>query len=133
MIAWMYKEMGLILLFRTLILFCKIDKKIYENIKFLKFYATTKVVNVTNGTVFLIYYSDKSFGQNGEIKEKKWLYCVVNLPLVTYVFTKLNLVRPNWPKTEFGLFHSWPLWKSELLLLLGQQELTKKKEEIKVS
>ena len=24
-------------------------------------------------TVFLIYYSDKSFGQNGEIKEKKWL------------------------------------------------------------
>ena len=47
----MYKEMGLILLFRTLILFCKIDKKIYENIKFLKFYATTKVVNVTNGYI----------------------------------------------------------------------------------
>ena len=84
-------------------------------------------------TVHWAYYSDQSFGQNGEIIEKKWLYFVVNSPMVTYVSTKLHLVTPNGLKTEFGLFHSWPLCKSELLLLLGQLLLTKKEEEIFLS
>ena len=70
-------------------------------------------------TVHWAYYRDQSFGQNGEIMEKKWLYCVVNSPRVSYISTKLHLVTPNGLKTEFGLFHSWPLWKSELLLFLG--------------
>ena len=63
---------------------------------------------------------NKSFGQNGKIKGKKWLYFVVNSPMVTYVFITLHLVvTPNGLKTEFGLFNSWPLLKSELLLFLG--------------
>ena len=37
--------------------------------------GTGKVLSTLNThyTVFLTYHSDKSFGQNGEIKEKKWL------------------------------------------------------------
>ena len=60
-------------------------------------------------TVHRVYYSDQSLGRNGEIKEKKWLYRVVNLPMAIYVSIKPYLVTPKRFKTEFGLFHSWPL------------------------
>ena len=49
--------------------------------------------------------------------------------MVTYVSTKLHFVTPNGLKTEFGLFHSWPLCKFELLLLLDQLLLIKKEED----
>ena len=62
-----------------------------------KLYKNLGKIEERQNTVHRVYYSDQSLGRNGERKEKKWLYRVVNSPMVTYVSTKLNLVTPDWP------------------------------------